>query len=216
MSIVALWSVFGVITFGVRTLVQLRVTGRTGWVFHRSVRPLDRFARAVFASSLAIGFASAVLAVFVPEHPLWKVWAIPAGVRTAALAVVALGVALTFAAQLAMGKSWRIGVDAAEHTELVAHGLFRFVRNPIYSAMLVTVAGLTLLNCSWLSGGALVALIAALEVQVRAVEEPYLARTHGRAYREYASRVGRFVPLLGLRLHPSTAELSRADRDRLA
>jgi protein-S-isoprenylcysteine O-methyltransferase Ste14 len=32
---------------------------------------------------------------------------------------------------------------------------------------------------------------------VRKVEEPYLATTHGAAYVDYASRVGRFVPGVG-------------------
>jgi protein-S-isoprenylcysteine O-methyltransferase Ste14 len=41
------------------------------------------------------------------------------------------------------------------------------------------------------------ALFAALELQTRAVEEPYLLRTHGEAYAAYAARVGRFVPGLG-------------------
>jgi protein-S-isoprenylcysteine O-methyltransferase Ste14 len=44
---------------------------------------------------------------------------------------------------------------------------------------------------------ALWALVVALEVQVRLVEEPYLLRTHGAHYAEYASRVGRFVPGFG-------------------
>jgi protein-S-isoprenylcysteine O-methyltransferase Ste14 len=44
---------------------------------------------------------------------------------------------------------------------------------------------------------ALVALTAAIELQVRLVEEPYLLRTHGDAYRRYAAVVGRFVPGLG-------------------
>jgi len=36
-----------------------------------------------------------------------------------------------------------------------------------------------------------------LELQVRAVEEPYLRRTHGTAYERYVAQVGRFVPALG-------------------
>lgn len=39
-----------------------------------------------------------------------------------------------------------------------------------------------------------VGLVAAVELQVRFVEEPYLLRTHGEGYAKYASRVGRFVP----------------------
>jgi protein-S-isoprenylcysteine O-methyltransferase Ste14 len=37
----------------------------------------------------------------------------------------------------------------------------------------------------------------ALEIQVRAVEEPYLLRTHPEEYAEYLARAGRFVPGVG-------------------
>jgi protein-S-isoprenylcysteine O-methyltransferase Ste14 len=43
----------------------------------------------------------------------------------------------------------------------------------------------------------LVALVVALELQVRVVEEPYLLRTQDEPYAAYASRVGRFVPGVG-------------------
>jgi protein-S-isoprenylcysteine O-methyltransferase Ste14 len=42
-----------------------------------------------------------------------------------------------------------------------------------------------------------VGLLAALEIQVRGVEEPYLLRTHGEAYRRYAAATGRFLPGIG-------------------
>jgi protein-S-isoprenylcysteine O-methyltransferase Ste14 len=50
---------------------------------------------------------------------------------------------------------------------------------------------------SWVALAGVVALFVALELQVRVVEEPYLRRTHGAAYTDYASRVGRFVPGVG-------------------
>ncbi|MET9817325.1 MULTISPECIES: hypothetical protein [unclassified Streptomyces] len=40
----------------------------------------------------------------------------------------------------------------------------------------------------------LLALIVAVELQVRVVEEPYLRTVHGPAYLEYRARAGRFVP----------------------
>jgi protein-S-isoprenylcysteine O-methyltransferase Ste14 len=42
-----------------------------------------------------------------------------------------------------------------------------------------------------------VLLLAAIELQVRVVEEPYLLATHGQSYADYASRVGRFIPGVG-------------------
>jgi hypothetical protein len=48
--------------------------------------------------------------------------------------------ALTVIAQFAMAESWRIGVDPNERTPLVTTGAFAMVRNPIFTAMLVTAS----------------------------------------------------------------------------
>jgi protein-S-isoprenylcysteine O-methyltransferase Ste14 len=61
----------------------------------------------------------------------------------------------------------------------------------------VLFAGLLMLTPNVLAAASLVALLIALEIQVRAVEEPYLLRTHGDAYRRYAAETGRFVPGIG-------------------
>jgi protein-S-isoprenylcysteine O-methyltransferase Ste14 len=118
-------------------------------------------------------------------------------VRIAGLAVATAGIVLTLLAQLSMGDSWRIGVDDGERTELVAEGAFAIVRNPIFSAMVVTAVGLSAMVPNVLAGVGLVALLGALEIQVRAIEEPYLRTVHGRSYERYAARVGRFVPGVG-------------------
>ena len=82
-------------------------------------------------------------------------------------------------------------------TELVTHGVFAFVRNPIFTGMGVLLAGQQLTVPSVLSAAAFAVFAAAVQVQVRLIEEPYLLRTHGADYRSYASRTGRFVPLAG-------------------
>jgi protein-S-isoprenylcysteine O-methyltransferase Ste14 len=96
-----------------------------------------------------------------------------------------------------MGSSWRIGVDPAERTVLVTDGVFRLARNPIFTAMVTAQLGVALMVPTWVSAASLVALVAAVQLQVRAVEEPYLRAAHGPAYTAYASRTGRFVPGVG-------------------
>ena len=118
-------------------------------------------------------------------------------VRWAGLVVATAGVVGTFAAQLGMGASWRIGVDQSERTALVTGGIFRWVRNPIFTAMIGTAGGLILMVPTVLGAAAWCLVVAAVEAQVRLVEEPYLRATHGDAYRVYCRSVGRFVPLLG-------------------
>jgi hypothetical protein len=63
--------------------------------------------------------------------------------------------------------------------------------------LFVFAFGLALLVPNVVALAAFLALVAALELQVRLVEEPYLMRTHGKGYLLYASRVGRFVPGVG-------------------
>ena len=99
--------------------------------------------------------------------------------------------------QSGMGSSWRIGVQQDEETDLVTGGVFAWVRNPIFTAMLVAQAGLLLLVPSLLSVLAFLSLWAAVHLQVRLIEEPFLRRQHGEAYARYAARTGRFVPGLG-------------------
>jgi len=109
------------------------------------------------------------------------------------------GIAGALAAQLSMGDSWRVGVDDSETTALVTGGLFAWVRNPIFTFIGLSLLGLIFLVPNALSLAAAALTLLGIELQVRAVEEPYLERTHGDVYRAYSSRVGRFIPGLGLR-----------------
>lgn len=78
-------------------------------------------------------------------------------------------------------------------------GVFRFVRNPIFSAMVVASVGLVLLVPNALTVVAVAVLVAALEIQVRFVEEPDLRSVHGATYDQYCERTGRFAPGMGTR-----------------
>ncbi|GAA0902284.1 methyltransferase [Virgisporangium aurantiacum] len=62
--------------------------------------------------------------------------------------------------------------DPAEHTELLTGGPFAVVRNPTLTAVAVTSLGITLMVPDAVSAAATAVLIAAIQIQVRAVEEP--------------------------------------------
>lgn len=184
--------VFYAVTFGLRTWQQVRDTGSTG--FHGlSGRPGSAgwFGGALFA----VGVALSLLAPLAE----WAGWTPPLGRPSLALGltITLAGLALTYLAQRSMGSSWRIGVRDGERTALVVHGPFAWVRNPIFSCMLLSAVGLALVLPNALSLLSLASLLLAVELQVRVVEEPHLLRVHGGVYRDYAARVGRFVPGLG-------------------
>jgi protein-S-isoprenylcysteine O-methyltransferase Ste14 len=192
-----LYGVSLTITFGVRVAIQLRRTGSTG--LHGlppGAGPLEWIAGGMFVAGLLLGGSAPILALLGVLEPIP---ALDGAVgNTVGLILAIAGIGLTFAAQLAMGDSWRVGVDPEERTDLVTDGPFELVRNPIYSAMLPTVFGLVLMVPSVLAVAAICALFVGLELQVRQVEEPYLLKVHGEEYASYAARVGRFLPGLGL------------------
>lgn len=186
------------LAFGLRTYLHHRKTGTTGFrVSARRSRAEVLGAGGITAAALASSISTVLHAfgapalVALPEYA-WLSWI--------GVALAVFGIALVLFAQSNMGSSWRIGVDPGETTGLVTGGLFGLTRNPIFLGMLSFWLGMALLALGVVSIAAFVIAFVAVEIQVRLVEEPYLARTHGAAYADYASRTGRLLPGIG-RLH---------------
>jgi len=191
--VLGLYLLYLLLAFGLRTVAHYRETGSSGFVGMPRNAPLaERIGGLLFVAALGLGLLSPLseLAGWTRSAP-----ALPQSVL--GLALYALGLAGTLTAQFQMGRSWRIGVDPSQRTELVHRGLFLWVRNPIYSAMFGIALGLLLLLPNWPALAAVGCLTAGLELHVRWVEEPYLLANHGEAYRRYTARVGRFIPGLG-------------------
>ena len=192
----AMLVVFVVLTFFVRVAIQLRRTGATGLTgLRKGAGVLDWLSGLLFVGGMAMAVVSIELVLQDDLDPI-EVLDVDA-LHVIGIALAALGGMAVFLAQLGMGENWRIGVSDEQRTDLVTGGWFSLCRNPIYTAMIVGWIGFTLMVPTWLSFLAVVVIGIGLEIQVRAVEEPYLVRTHGDEYRAYASRVGRFVPSVG-------------------
>lgn len=192
----AMLVVFLVLTLFVRVAIQLRRTGGTGLIgLRRGAGPLEWLGGILFIGGMAMAIVSLNLVL---NDNLETIDAIDVdAAHVVGIVLAALGGLAVFGAQLGMGASWRIGVSDDQGTELVTGGWFSVCRNPIYTAMIVGWTGFALMVPTWPAIAAIAVIATALELQVRAVEEPYLTRAHGGRYRAYASRVGRFVPRIG-------------------
>jgi protein-S-isoprenylcysteine O-methyltransferase Ste14 len=191
-----LWGAFGLVGFVGRAALQRARTGSWGIQgVSGSPGSTEWTAGVLFVASLVVAVAGPALEAADAIEPIDALD--EHGLHAAGVGLFAVGLAATFGAQVAMGASWRIGVEESERTELVSDGPFAIVRNPIYAAMLPAVAGLVLIAPSVPAVAGWLLLLLALELQVRVVEEPHLLRTHGDAYGRYAASVGRFVPGVG-------------------
>ena len=181
--------VFGALAFGLRSFIQWRRTGSTGF---RGISGRPGSAEWLGGVLVIVALVLAIAAPVSVLAGLATPWATPTGLWALGAALALAGITGTLLSQLSMGDSWRIGVDTQARTALVAAGPFRWVRNPIFSAMSIAAVGLALLAPNILSLLTVVVLAVALEVQVRLVEEPYLIHAHGERYRRYAATAGRF------------------------
>jgi protein-S-isoprenylcysteine O-methyltransferase Ste14 len=140
----ALLALYGLLAFGTRMAIQLRRTGSTGFNgLGGATGTAQRLGGLLFAASIALCLAGPALqlAGTVDSIPVL------AGELATAFGIVlaAVGIAFTLVAQLGMGDAWRVGVDPDERTELVTGCAFSLVRNPIYTVMATSFAGITLL-----------------------------------------------------------------------
>jgi protein-S-isoprenylcysteine O-methyltransferase Ste14 len=79
---------------------------------------------------------------------------------------------------------------------LVAHGLYRYVRNPMYVAAVLVDVGLALWTGSLVVLLYVVVLAVMYNAFVRGYEEPNLRRNFGESYAEYVAAVPRWIPRL--------------------
>ncbi|XOV84808.1 MAG: methyltransferase family protein [bacterium] len=173
-----------------RILIQYYYTGDHGVRLAKpTAAPLEIIPGVTFVLSFLV---SAVLIVY--HHfgylAAWQ-FTFPGISFIAGLAGIA-GIVITLVAQIQMGKSWRIGVDPGEATELITAGLYARSRNPIYFGVGLYWTGVVLSfphPAMWVC--ALICWLS-IEVIVRRIEEPYLHRLHGEAFENYLQQTNRY------------------------
>lgn len=192
----ALFVVMMLLAGALRTLIQRRRTGDSG--NRRTLSPRGSLGWSALTATdlgyLTVGVGGplahwlGLTPISTLQHP---------SIHVLGVVLAVLGILATFGAQMALGASWRIGVDRSERTALVTRGPFRWVRNPIFTAVLVTLLGLVLMVPNPVALIGWVIALTGIQTQVRLIEEPHLHRAHGETYTRYAAGVGRFLPGLG-------------------
>jgi len=118
---------------------------------------------------------------------------LPRGVRLSGLPLLAGGLGLLGGFVAAMFRA-RTPIDVREApTALVETGPFAYTRNPGYVGMALTYTGISLLAGSRLSLLFLPAALLAIDRGVIRREELYLEQRFGETYRDYSTRVGRWL-----------------------
>ena len=133
-----------------------------------------------------------------PRWMAWSALALPAWLRWLGIALVGGSGLLLVWTFRHLGKNLTDTVVTRKDHTLVTSGPYRYVRHPFYLAFALGVwgGGLALANWFILLAGVLPCGFLAARTRI---EEAKLAQRIVAEYREYARRVGRFVPRLRAR-----------------
>jgi protein-S-isoprenylcysteine O-methyltransferase Ste14 len=169
-----------------------RLTGKAGNFW--PAEPIGRALRLIWYPLVVVWITvPLVRGLFSPSAALLQpVYAIPV-LQYASVLIVLVAFGLTLVCWKRMGKSWRMGIDPGEKTQLVLSGPYAYVRHPIYALQALIIAASAVAVPVPLMIAAAFLLIGLLVWEARR-EEQYLLRVHGEAYARYLGMVGGFIP----------------------
>jgi protein-S-isoprenylcysteine O-methyltransferase Ste14 len=151
--------------------------------------PLGRALRIIWYPTVVVWFLCPLFAAFFHFPNLLDVLA----VRWIGVAIAVIAFALTLVCWKKMGKSWRMGIDPSEKTQLIITGPYAYVRHPIYALSSIMIIGSVLAVPNWLMLVAAAIHIPFLQWEASR-EERYLRKAQGQVYEDYLAGTGRFVP----------------------
>lgn len=93
-----------------------------------------------------------------------------------------------------LGTNWSITLELREGHALVTHGVYRHVRHPMYSALLLYGLGQTLVLPNWVAGPSYLVAMTLLVALRIGPEERMMRERFGDAYDAYAARTQALVP----------------------
>jgi protein-S-isoprenylcysteine O-methyltransferase Ste14 len=125
----------------------------------------------------------------------WASHPMPVGARWVGVAALACTVAWLIWMFNTLGRNLTDTVVTRRDAHFVDHGPYRFVRNPMYTGILIIGMSLGLALGTWLIPVAASLMFTLLALRTR-TEERYLIERFGDQYRDYMKRVGRFLPKL--------------------
>lgn len=109
------------------------------------------------------------------------------------VAVTWAGIAMAVWARRHLGKNWSAMVTVKEGHELICTGPYRRIRHPIYTGMLLALAGTTVALGEYRGLISLGLALTILSVKAKK-EERFLRQEFGEKFNEHAQHTGMFLP----------------------
>jgi protein-S-isoprenylcysteine O-methyltransferase Ste14 len=116
-----------------------------------------------------------------------------APIEATGVAITAVGIALAIWARWHLGQNWSATITLKEGHELIRSGPYGRIRHPIYTGMLLGLAGTALALGEYRGLIALAIALVCFSAKARK-EERYLVTEFGERFKEHIRQTGMFFP----------------------
>ena len=130
-----------------------------------------------------------------PNFLSWLSFPLPSSLRWIGLVLTILGFIIEFSTQLYLGKNYSTLLHIREEQSLITTGPYRFVRHPMYTALITVGIGLVFCSANWYFGFPFLALVLVIIFRVQN-EEKVMIEKFGEDYLNYKEGTKLFIPFL--------------------
>lgn len=111
------------------------------------------------------------------------------------LLVVLAGFSIRNIARKTLGNYFLNGINSLRKHKLVKHGVYRYIRHPLYLGAILLNLGIILLFSSLLGFLVMMGYIPCVLYRIQ-IEEKMLVERFGKEYRDYMKKTKKIIPLI--------------------
>jgi protein-S-isoprenylcysteine O-methyltransferase Ste14 len=152
---------------------------------------LDRGSMAILWITIVIAITAAELIANMGESNMFggAHW-----LKVAAIVVLVAGLAIRWTAILSLGKAFSANVAIRDAQTVYRSGLYRLVRHPSYSGLMLVFVAVALHDRNWLAAAVVMLPVSAALLYRIHVEEAALHEAFGAPYDAYCKTTKRLIP----------------------
>ena len=188
MSILQPWNLTFAIGFVVYVSIRGKFAARTK-VNELTDRRVSLQEKALFACVICTSLFFPIIYLFsFADYELSSL------VHSCGLVTMIAGLWIFWRSHVDLGLNWSPSLETRKGHEIIKHGMYRYIRHPMYSGIwLFSIAQSLLLN-NWLAGWGVVLAFALMYFLRTPNEEQMMIDHFGSDYQDYMAETGRLIP----------------------
>ena len=161
----------------------------------KTVRQFDRIEKILLAAMFPPILLLPLVYGFTPLLSFAD-YQLPSPIRWIGAVVMVASLWLFWRSHIDLGQNWSVSLELRENHQLVSHGVYRWIRHPMYASIWLWGLAQGMMLANWFAGWSVMPVFATMYVIRMPREERLMCEEFGDDYREYARRTGRIFPRL--------------------